>query len=248
MMNRLHAIGGIICVSCVVISAAVAAPTHSPSPSPTSSSRSTALEMELDRIRSTPAGLERSLNEARLLYYLAQATEDSAAKREFLLRGKSVTEEAKVVNPDSSAALFWWVGHVASLADIDRGVSALRSIRKVEEELLRLKKMDPSYEYAAADRVLGRIYQKAPRFISIGSSSKAEFHLKLALERYPDYPGNQLFYAEYLYEDGEYAKALKYAAMVLENPKLSLFPWESTDWLAAARRIQADAGAKLTKE
>lgn len=67
--------------------------------------------------------------------------------------------------------------------------------------------MDPAYGYAAAARVLGKIYMEAPGFVSIGSSSKAKEHMLESLARFPDFPGNEIGYAEWLLDDGAKDKA-----------------------------------------
>lgn len=143
-----------------------------------------------------PEGVQRLVQEARVLYYWGEA--DTALSREKWIAGRQKAEEAKKISPKDPGAILWWTANVGAMAREDRNFSALKKIKEIEMELLNLKKMDPGFGFAAADRVLGKLYEEAPRFISIGSTSDAEAHLKDALRLAGDFPGNRLAWIEFL--------------------------------------------------
>ena len=93
-------------------------------------------------------------------------------------------------------------------------------------------RLDENALSGSAMTSLGVLYHKLPGWpISFGNDKKAEKLLKHALEINPDGIDPNYFYAEYLFDNGKYEQALKFAKKALDAP-------------ARADRPIADSGRK----
>jgi hypothetical protein len=144
--------------------------------------------------------------------------------------------------------MLWWAAHRGSQATPLNPFAAVRIAREVEETLLRLRATHPDYDHAAADRALGRLYQVAPRGISVGSMEKAGEHLRAAVKRAPTFPGNALFYAQYLAAVRDCAGAQEWATRVLRSPALAVHPLERGAWIADARKLLSGLPGRCPRE
>lgn len=113
-----------------------------------------------------------------------------------------------------------WLGIVqSSTAGAEGGLGALsyaKAARKNLEEALRL---DENALQGSALTSLGVLYHKVPGWpIGFGSDKKAEQLLKRALVVNPEGIDPNYFYAEYLYDEGDYMQAKHFAAMALQAP------------------------------
>lgn len=196
------------------------------------------VEKELKRVRAkTMEEWRKQTEQARLLYYLGKYTHDTSLKKKHFEEGVGLAWKARKTKPQDPGAILWWVANRGELAELRRNIVALGYIKEMETMLLELKKLDPGYRFRAADRVLGRIYQKAPSFVSIGSSAKAEAHLREAMKAPGNYPGNLIFFADFLLEKGEKKEARNLARRVVSSPALAKYPIEKFDWLRMAQEI-----------
>jgi tetratricopeptide (TPR) repeat protein len=110
---------------------------------------------------------------------------------------------------------------------------------------LLLKQVAPDYVYHAADRTLGKLYHEAPAFISYGSSKKARAHYQAAVLAEPNYPGNQLFFAEFLEAQGEHQAAKEHVQLALNSPLLEKLPIERDEWRRMANELSKKIGESL---
>lgn len=196
------------------------------------------VEKELKRLRAkTMEQWSKQTEEARLLYYLGKYTPDISLKQKYFEEGVGLAWKARKAKPKDPGAILWWVANRGELAQLKHNLVALGYVKEMETALLELKKLHPQYFFRAADRVLGRIYQKAPSFVSIGSSAKAEAHLKEAMKAPGNYPGNLIFFADFLLENGEKKEARKLARRVVSSPELAKYPIEKFDWIRMAQEI-----------
>lgn len=171
------------------------------------------------------------MQQARLLYYL-ERFED----------GLAIATKAREAAPEDPGAILWWTANKGAMAAQKKNLASLGAIRDIEVLLKKLKKLDASYGFGAADRVLGRIYQEAPRFVSIGSSSKAEECLKSAMKIAPEFPGNQIAWAEFLWEEGKKDEAKEIAHRLAKNQKFIAgqfgeFSPDKIRWTATLEKI-----------
>jgi Tfp pilus assembly protein PilF len=79
--------------------------------------------------------------------------------------------------------------------------------------------MDERALDGSAHTSLGTLYHKVPRFpIAFGSEKKARMHLEKAIAISPGAIDVNYFYGEFLFDEGEYAKALQHLETALEAP------------------------------
>ncbi len=195
------------------------------------------IERDLDALASGPEDARRLGDEARLLHYLAELTDGDEARAAIRARGLQVAERALALDPGDPQAILWWTAHRGSQATPLHPVQAIRIAAEVEEALLRLRRIAPDYDHAAADRVLAVVYRVAPPVLSIGSLTKSERHIRQALARDPAYPGNLLVLVQLLAKQGRCVDARRGAAVVLGSPLLSRYPLEARGWTRDARAI-----------
>ncbi len=109
------------------------------------------------------------------------------------------------------AELFWWLAAYGEWIQEQSRLTALSAIGELEKNALRLLAIDPAFEHSAADRILGKLYLKAPGIISIGSNAKAKKHFEAAMQRDPYFIGNLTVYAEFQADQGNLAEAKRLA-------------------------------------
>ncbi len=193
------------------------------------------LRAELDKLRTQPDEAERWVQEAHLLFYLAEYLDAPEKQMPLYTEGRDLAKKARQVLPEDPGATLWWAANHGGIARLKKNFWALGALKDIEKALSELKERDPQFGYAAAARILGKIYLEAPSFVSIGSASKAKENLLDTLQRFPEFPGNQIGYAEYLVDDGEKEKA---AAVVKQlgakgawdKGEFGDFRWEKRMW------------------
>jgi len=197
------------------------------------------LRVELSKTQSMTNLVAREAEKSRLNFYLGRcaflekATDLSVP---FFEQGEKNAETALELKSDEPVALFWWVANAGTLADISRSIGALRTVKIIAEKLILISEKEPDYGFSGAYRVLGKIYEKAPRFISIGSSTKAEQYLKKAYERFPKFPGNIIALAEFYDSDDRIDEAKKILMPLVESQQIQegdfgAFNVEKQEWL-----------------
>ncbi len=177
------------------------------------------------------------LRSADTHYYLGKYEIDAAVAESHFETAVTLAESVLETEPTNPSALLAWCASKGEIAQHANPFRALGLIRPIEEKFLLLKTLAPQHEGFVADRALGRLYQLAPSFISIGSSKKARAHFQAALSGAPEHPGNQVYWAEFLLDDGDKAEARLFALKTLSNPKLLPSSLERFDWVARAKVI-----------
>lgn len=133
-----------------------------------------------------------------------------------------------------------WIACKGEMAELKSKLVALGYLNPLRERAMSLNEVAPEHHYGAADRILGRLYQRAPRFISYGSSDLAEKHFLNALKIAPEFPGNLLFYADFLKSEGRIDEAKVLAQRALRSKEIEKFPLEKESWLQMGRSITED--------
>ena len=113
-------------------------------------------------------------------------------------------------------------------------------IGEIERTLLQLEHDDPAYDHAAAARVLGRLYHKAPALISVGSSRKAAAYLEEALARAPEFPGNWAFAADFYLDRHDCARAKPLGDRLRAAGDLDRFGVDGREWREIAAHVADD--------
>ena len=207
-----------------------------------------AISVQLRTLRAQPETAARLGAEGRLFHFLAEASPDEASRARLHAEGLALAARALQIDPREPSALLWWAAHRGAQARILDPFSAMAIAREVESALLRLREIAPDHEHRAADRVLGHLYRVAPRGISIGSLEKARTHLRSAIEHAPDFPGNALFYAQFLAETGQCDEARRWAHGVGRSPELVRYPLERAGWIRDASRLLAGLSRRCPRE
>ncbi len=157
---------------------------------------------------------------ARLQHEWATANYQTPEKdREAAL--KKLSEEAHQVtasNPGRAEPLIWEGIITSTLAKYQSLFSAGGTAKAARDLLLAAEKIDPNALDGSALTSLGSLYYKVPRFGSFGDYDKARAYLERSLKINPNGIDQNYFYADFLYERGEYAKALEYFKKALNAP------------------------------
>jgi len=114
-------------------------------------------------------------------------------------------------HPGSAEALIWASIIESSYAGAKGGLGALGLAKEARGNHEAAMKIDPNALDGSAYTSLGTLYYKVPGFpVGFGDHDKARKLLKKALEINPNGIDPNYFYAEFLFEQGEYAQALPY--------------------------------------
>jgi tetratricopeptide (TPR) repeat protein len=114
-------------------------------------------------------------------------------------------------HPGRAEALIWEAIIESSYAGAKGGLGALGLCKEARGNLEAAMKIDPRALDGSAYTSLGTLYYKVPGFpLGFGDADKARKLLQKALELNPRGIDPNYFYAEYLYEQGEYAQAMQH--------------------------------------
>lgn len=147
---------------------------------------------------------------------------------------KKLSDEAHQVsaaNPGRPEPLIWEGIITSTLAKYQSTFVAGGTAKAARDLLLHAEKIDPNALEGSALTSLGSLYYKVPRFVSFGDHDKARDYLERALKINPNGIDPNYFYAEFLLERGEQAKALEHFRKAQNAP-------------ARPGREDADAGRK----
>jgi tetratricopeptide (TPR) repeat protein len=133
---------------------------------------------------------------------------------------KLVTEahQVSVGNPNRAEPLIWEGIITSTLAKYQPKLSAGSTAKAARDLLLSAEKIDANALEGSALTSLGSLYYKVPRFISFGDHDKAREYLERSLKISPNGIDQNYFYADFMLEEGEYAKAIEYFKKALKAP------------------------------
>lgn len=122
-------------------------------------------------------------------------------------------------HPGRAEALIWEGIIESSYAGAKGGLGALGLAKEARGNLEAALRIDPRALDGSAYTSLGTLYAKVPGFpVGFGDDDKARDLLRKALELNPGGIDPNYFYGEFLYEEGEYAEALKYLDRAAKAP------------------------------
>ena len=122
-------------------------------------------------------------------------------------------------HPGRAEALIWEGIVESSYAGAKGGFGALGLAKEARGNLEAALKIDPTALNGSAYTSLGTLYYRVPGFpVGFGDHDKARELLKQALNVNPDGIDPNYFYADFLYEEGEYAAALPYLEKAARAP------------------------------
>lgn len=144
--------------------------------------------------------------------------------------------QVTTANDNAPEAMIWEAISNSSYAKAKGGIGALKFAEKARDLLLASQKVSPNALQGSAYTSLGSLYYKVPGWpIGFGDKKKARTYLEKALQVNPSGIDPNYFYADFLSEQGEYAKAVEYYKKALAAP-------------ARPSREDADAGRKKEVE
>jgi len=147
-------------------------------------------------------------------------TDDSELKKQIYDLGKELGQTGLEEFPESVgihlfAAIVWgvWGEEYGILKAARQGVAG-----KIKDHCEKVNKLDPNFDEAGANRVLGRVYFKAPKIpLILGwpSKKKAVGILEKSYEVAPKNLNTRQFLAEALYSQGEKERAIQMMKEIL---------------------------------
>ncbi|WP_220446225.1 hypothetical protein ACONUD_18745 [Microbulbifer harenosus] len=161
----------------------------------------------------------------------------------------ALAEQASVLTaryPDN-AAVWTWSGIIrASHAGAKGGIGALPIVKAAKADLEKAIEIDGSVLDGAAYTSLGSLYYQVPGWpIGFGDDKKAETFLLKGLEYGAEDMDANYFYADYLFQQKDYAKARTYADRAEHGPADLERPVASEGRLGQIKQLQVKIQQKL---
>lgn len=123
----------------------------------------------------------------------------------------ALAEQAKGVTaayPNRAEPLIWEAIILSSEAGIKGGLGALSLVKEARTRLEAAEKIDATALNGSVNTSLGSLYYQVPGFpLGFGSDKKAKTYLEKALAQNPDGIDPNYFYGDFLFRQGDYAKA-----------------------------------------
>lgn len=160
---------------------------------------------------------------------------------------KALAEQAhqvSVANPNRAEPLIWEAIVLSGYAKAKGGLGALKLAEQARDLLLAAEKINPQALDGSAYTTLGSLHYKVPRWpFGFGDTKKARAYLEKALQLNPSGIDPNYFYADFLLDQKEYAKAAEYFRKALEAP-----PRPGREDADEGRRADIREGLKLAEQ
>jgi TRAP transporter T-component len=114
-----------------------------------------------------------------------------------LQAGIDMEEAVRVVGKDAAALVYWYAVNLARWARATGLRALIRARRPLVACLFHLRRIDPAYFHAGADRLLGVYFAAAPSMVG-GDLDRARAHFDAAQRAAPSYLANLVLAAEFL--------------------------------------------------
>jgi tetratricopeptide (TPR) repeat protein len=209
------------------------------------------LHCALDLLRNSDDNfVHKSAAGSKICFLLADRTETDQIRRErFASEGVRWAEGSLKAGDKENGGVYYYLAVNLGIAIKEHPAIALKNLDRLVSSLEKAVELSPDVNSAGPYRVLGMVYLKAPPWPQgIGDGDKALELLQEAVQRYPDYPKNRIFYAQALWElegedrEEEVIEHLEEALRLLNQEK-----WKTVrvrwmkDWTYAAE----EAGVQL---
>jgi tetratricopeptide (TPR) repeat protein len=130
--------------------------------------------------------------------------------------------EVADTSPNQAEAKIWHAIILSGYAKVISGWAKLNALKLVDQSktlLLESIALNPNALHGSAYTSLGSLYYKVPVWpISFGDKDKAKEYLEKSLEMNPKGIDSNYFYADFLYEQGRYARAVEYYERAIAAP------------------------------
>lgn len=134
----------------------------------------------------------------------------------------SLIDSAKTLSnsqPDNAEYLAWLGIVESSTAGAIGGLKALSYVKEAKAVFEKVLEINPDVLSGTVYTSLGTLYHKVPGWpVSFGSDKTAKKMLIKAIEINPDGADSNFFYAEFLFDDGDYKLAKKHLLIAQQAP------------------------------
>ncbi|MFY8095386.1 MAG: tetratricopeptide repeat protein [Niveispirillum sp.] len=124
---------------------------------------------------------------------------------------EALASDAKAVTaayPGKAEPLIWEAIILSSEAGIKGGMGALSLVKEAKAKLETAEKIYPTALDGSVNTSLGSLYYQVPGWpIGFGSDKQAKAYLEKAVAQNPDGIDPNYFYGDFLFRQGDYAKA-----------------------------------------
>jgi tetratricopeptide (TPR) repeat protein len=163
--------------------------------------------------------------------------DDKAALREFEA-GADAGRRAVKLRPDRVEGHFWLGVNLGLIGEEEGLLRGLRLVDPVRSEMETVMRLDPDYEQRGAQRILARLYYRAP-FFKGGDKQRSIELLQDCLKRYPSDSFALLYLADDYLAVGRRAEARKLLEQIIDLCPDPLYGPELANNQAEARdRLQ----------
>jgi len=184
-----------------------------------------------------PESEEALIRIAKAYYYLGRYTLSEQDKEALFDKGRRYGERAVKADAKNAGAHYWLAVNMGKWGEVRGLLKSLSQVKPMRDHLEAARSIDPRYYYGGPDRVLGRLYFKAPAVVSIGNKKKAEEHLRRSLAMFPDYSLTLLYLAEVLIDAGKDQEARSLLERLLSLEPMPGFEQELETDKEAAREL-----------
>ncbi|NQU11632.1 hypothetical protein HQ590_12635 [bacterium] len=175
---------------------------------------------------------------ARAWMFVATYAPAAAARAAAARRAVVLARQARALDPDRVEGHYWYAIAVGLLADADRSYG-LSAVGEMTAALDRAIELDERYDQAGPLRALGTLLLRAPGPpLSIGSPRRGLRLLEKAIDHFPEYPENYLYWAEALQVAGRDAEARQALGRLVALGPVADQQRESAEWRAAAAKLR----------
>jgi tetratricopeptide (TPR) repeat protein len=163
--------------------------------------------------------LNRSLqaveSEWASIYYTIPKIKQEAAYDALLAKASQIADQY----PDTTEPLFWQAIIIATRAEQQDGITALKAVHKARDLLLEAIKTNPQTANGSAYVTLATLYYMVPKWpIAFGDTEKAEQLFQAALKINPNGIDTNYFYGDFLLAHDQLNEAQKYFEKALSAP------------------------------
>ncbi len=150
--------------------------------------------------------------------YNTPANSQEAAFKALSAKASEVAD----TSPNQAEAKIWHAIILSGYAKVISGWAKLNALKLVDQSktlLLESIALNPNALHGSAYTSLGSLYYKVPVWpISFGDKDKAKEYLEKSLEMNPKGIDSNYFYADFLYEQGRYVRAVEYYERAIAAP------------------------------
>jgi tetratricopeptide (TPR) repeat protein len=149
------------------------------------------------------------------IYYQMPDKQKDDAYSELLTRLQQLAHE----HPKDAEPIVWQAIVLSSAAKVEGGLSALRKAKDARELLISAEAIEPTVMNGSIYGSLGSLYAKVPGWpLGFGDKKQAQIYFEKALAIDADSIDTNFFYADYLADTGDYAKAMQYLQRAIAAP------------------------------